>query len=169
MFKKILSGAQTGADISGLIAAKSKGIETGGWIPKGFKTQAGNKPEYKELYNIQEHESDKYPPRTFLNVKESDGTIRFATDFNSSGEKCTLKAIQQYNKPYFDVHINNVNEFKLPLECHPKSALEWIKKNNIQILNVAGNSEKTSPGIGKFVERYILKLIELLNEKENNI
>jgi len=166
MIIKIISGSQCGADIGALIAAKAKGIETGGWIPKGFKTQDGPKPEYKELYNIQEHESDKYPPRTFLNVKESDGTIRIATNFNSAGEKCTLKAIQQYNKPYFDVKVEDVNRFFLPLEYHPKSAVEWIVKNNIKILNVAGNSEKTSPGIQKFAERYILKLIELLDENK---
>lgn len=151
IIKKVISGGQTGADIAGLKAAKKKGIETGGWIPKGFKTQEGPKLEYKDVYGLREHESEQYPPRTFLNVKESDGTLRFASKFDSSGEECTLRAINQYKKPYMDVTRNNPRD--------SEEVKMWIKKNNIGVLNIAGNSEKTSPGIGKFVEEYLEKVL----------
>jgi hypothetical protein len=140
--EKVISGGQTGADQAGLIAAKRLGLETGGWIPNGFKTQEGSRPEFSSLYNLKEHKSSYYPPRTYQNVKESDGTIRLATDFNSAGEICTLKAITQYDRPYFDVDLSlddleqKIVEFK-----------SWLKCYSIKVLNVAGNSENTSRGI----------------------
>jgi len=157
MLYKICSGAQTGADIGGLITAKKYGLETGGWIPKGFKTQVGPRPEYAALYGIKEHSSSSYPGRTFLNVKETDGTIRFAEDFGTSGEACTLKAILQYNKPYFDVPILGKKDFN--------SCIQWLQNNNIQILNVAGNSERTFMGMQMETSAYLEQLFELLGFK----
>lgn len=149
--EKIISGGQTGADEAGLIGAKMIGLQTGGWMPKGFRTLDGRKPEFKEMYKMQEHSSYYYPPRTFHNAKESDGTVRFATNFNSAGEICTLKAINQYNKPYFDVDFNKT------LAQQIIDFRSWLKCNVIKILNVAGNSEKSSPGIKQ-------KVIDFLKE-----
>lgn len=162
ILKKIISGGQNGVDLAGLITAKKFSIATGGSLPLGWTTQDGPKPEYAELYGCVEHPSPLYPPRTFLNVKESSGTIRIATHMTSAGEKCTLKGIMQYGRPYFDVHVRDVAIFNLPEEYHPKTAAQWIIDNNIEILNIAGNSEKTSPGIGIFAERYIEAVIKIL-------
>jgi Circularly permutated YpsA SLOG family len=38
LLKKIISGGQTGADQAGLRTAKRLGIETGGWMPQGWRT-----------------------------------------------------------------------------------------------------------------------------------
>jgi hypothetical protein len=35
----------------------------------------------------------------------------------------------------------------------------WIEQNNIQILNVAGNSEETSPGIAKFAIEFLTRVL----------
>ena len=158
MIKTIISGGQVGADVSGLIAAKKFGIATGGCMPNGCRTLDGPKPEWKEKYNLQEHSSSSYPPRTFLNAKESDGTIRFAYNFGSSGELCTLKALNQYNKPYIDIDIKNPR----PIQ----EVIEWLNKNNIETLNVAGNSEKTFAGMTVFVVNYLSKLFLELGFKE---
>lgn len=149
MISKIISGGQTGADRAALIVASEIGIETGGYMPLGFLALDGYHPEFSELYGIKQHSSPKYPPRTALNVKESDGTIRFATNFNSPGEKLTLKMIQQYKKPYFDIDLNNPKDFE--------ELKDWILENNIKILNIAGNTELKSPGIQKFVYDYLIK------------
>lgn len=145
--KKIISGGQTGADRAGLKIAKELGIDTGGWLPKGCFAHDGNHPEFIKMYNMKEHTIAKYPPRTANNVRDSDGTVRFASNFNSPGERLTLKMIESYKKPYYDVNINNppdIDDFK-----------EWITKNNIVTLNVAGNSELSSPGIESFVMTYL--------------
>lgn len=139
--EKIISGGQTGADEAGLIAGKLIGLKTGGYMPAGFRTLEGKKPEFKELYDMEEHELFYYPPRTFLNVKQSDGTVRFATNFNSSGEQCTFQAIIQYGKPFFDVDLHQ------ELSSQIIKFRSWLKCNVIKTLNVAGNSEQTSPGI----------------------
>ena len=166
--KKIISGGQSGADLSGLIAAKSCGIPTGGTMPNGWRTLDGSKPEYAEQFGMVEHTAWSYVPRTFQNVKESSGTIRFAYNFESSGEKCTLKAIKQYERPYFDVKIKDPAVFSVNELQHPKNVAEWIVANKIEILNVAGNSEHTCSGIGKWVERFMIAVIAELRNIEGS-
>lgn len=154
MIKMVISGAQTGADIAGISTAAKFGIKTGGTMPKGFKTLIGPKPDWAEKYGLKESDSPKYPPRTYDNVFNSDGTIRFASNFNSPGEKCTLKFINQCQKFYKDIDVMN----PLPIE----DVVKWINDNNIEILNVAGNSEKTCNGIGLEVENYLTELFQAL-------
>lgn len=156
MITKIISGAQTGADIAGLHTAKKFGIETGGWMPRGFITQDGPRPQYQEWYGIAEHSSHLYPPRTYLNVKESDGTMRFAANFHSSGELCTLKAIRQYNRPCFDVDLLHPEPHSI------QKAIAWISDNNIRVLNVAGNAERTHPGTRLKVSGYLIYFLTKL-------
>lgn len=160
MLTKIISGCQNGADIAGLKIAKRFGLETGGCIPRGFITLDGPKPEYESLYSIKEHSSSKYPPRTYENVKQSDGTVRFAFDFNSPGEKCTFKAITYYKKPFFDVNL------RLPAD--PSEMVNWLTDNKISVLNVAGNSEKTYYGTEDAVKLYLNKVLIILGFQELN-
>ena len=102
---RIISGGQTGVDVAALRAAKSRGIRTGGTMPRGWRTLAGPRPEYRELFGMTEHTSASYPPRTYANVKNSDVTIRIALDFDSSGERCTHDATVAYRKPPFDILV----------------------------------------------------------------
>jgi len=136
--KKIVSGGQTGSDEAGLVVAKRFGLETGGIMPLGFKTLRGNRPEFASIYGITEHGSENYVPRTYLNVQNSDGTIRLAGNFNSRGELCTMKAILKFGKPCFDIDL---------ADPPPESQLlEWLEKWKIVTLNVAGNAEETYAG-----------------------
>lgn len=149
--KKIISGGQIGADIAGLRAAKILDIETGGWMPKGFKTLDGNKPEYAKMYGMIELVTDDYPPRTRMNVVNSDGTVRFATNFNTYGEKATLREVHKANKPYFDIQPYN-SIYQPPF----LDFVKWIEENNVQVLNVAGNADYE---IEVFVESYLVKAL----------
>jgi hypothetical protein len=138
MLSKIISGGQTGADQAGLAAAKKFGLQTGGWMPKGFKTLDGLRPDMGRLYSCKEHTNCDYGPRTEANVADSDGTIRLAGNFGSAGEACTLRAIRKNGKPYIDVDLTDPPSVK--------DVVAWIAENKIRILNVAGNSEKTYLG-----------------------
>ena len=91
MLERVISGGQTGADRGALAAAKAAGIPTGGWMPAGFRALDGEHPEFAELYGVREHADPRYPPRTALNVKESDATLCFATDWDSPGEVLTRR------------------------------------------------------------------------------
>lgn len=136
--RKIISGGQTGADEAGLYVGKRFGLPTGGTIPKGFRTLMGPREELGVLYGLIEHESDNYVPRTYQNVRDSDGTVRLAGNFESRGEVCTLKAITRYGKPHFDVDLAD--------PCCTADFVKWLEDAKIETLNVAGNAEQTFKG-----------------------
>jgi hypothetical protein len=149
--QRVVSGGQTGADQAGLIAARRFGIPTGGWMPKDFLTSTGPAPELAREYGLQEH-TGGYADRTQANVQLADGTLRFAASFETLGEKCTLKWLLHHGKPYLDID----RAAPPPVE----KVAAWIKKNNIKILNVAGNVEPRSKnakasGITEFVIDYL--------------
>lgn len=134
---KIISGGQTGVDRAALHAAQCCGLQTGGWLPKNCLCLDGFRRDLLDLYGMLEHKNVGYPPRTKQNVFDSDATVRFATNWRSAGEKMTLNAIRLFNKPYYDIKSE---------EDIPK-VVDWMKSNNFSIVNFAGNSETTSPGI----------------------
>lgn len=142
MIKKIISGGQTGADQAGLEAAIILGIETGGWMPFKFRTDEGDRPDFKEKYGMREHTSWHYPPRTALNVKEADATIIFGNP-DSPGSKLTYNLCLQYNKPVFINRWSTGDKLLNIMTFH-----DWIRdKIKPSILNVAGNRERSQPGI----------------------
>jgi hypothetical protein len=159
--KQVISGAQTGADLGGLEAAEKLGILTGGMVPKGCKNEFGDCPELINRFNLTESNTTNYVARTYDNAKNSDGTIRFAFDFESKGELCTLAAIQKYNKPWIDVDVEN----PIPV----KQVVDWVKENKIEILNVAGNRESVYPGLKEFVVKYLIEVFDLLEKSDDTL
>src|ERR1022692_1301737 len=107
MLLKVISGAQTGVDRAGLFAAKACGLATGGMMPSGFKAQDGNHPEFREFFNIQQHSSSAYPPRTKWNIMNSDGTLVIAKDFYSPGEILTRNLTVELFKPRNDIDYSD--------------------------------------------------------------
>lgn len=152
---KVISGGQTGADRAGLFAARELGLQTGGYISQGYRSldESGSWPEAKE-FGLEELNSPLYPPRTAMNVKSSDGTVRFAKDWYSPGEKLTMKMIVQYKKPYFELGMRKYN--KNLLETEYTAFRFWLRAHRIETLNVAGNSEQTAPGIYEFTYAFLI-------------
>ena len=159
VLERVISGGQTGADRAALSAAKAAGIATGGWMPKGFRAHDGPRPEFAELYGVHEHASTRYPPRTALNVKESDATLRFATDWDSPGEVLTQRMCDRYHKPHLDVSPGGT--------LTPADVANWIVQTGVRVLNVAGNAERTSPGIETFVTAFLSEVFGLLRAAES--
>lgn len=129
----IISGGQTGADQGGLEGAKRIGIETGGYMPKGCRTEAGPRPDLLLLYNMKEHPSDLYPPRTRANAELADATVWFGKT-NSAGYVCTFNAVERYGKKW----LENPTYEQLAQWC-----IDW----KVKILNVAGNRESRNIGL----------------------
>ena len=69
---KIVSGGQTGADRAALDLALSRGIECGGWCPKGRKAEDGPLPN---KYPLVETPSANYVQRMEWNVRDTEGTV----------------------------------------------------------------------------------------------
>ena len=144
---KVISGGQTGAEQGGLRAAKRLGLPTGGFAPKGWRTENGPAAWLGTEYGLQEHESSEYAPRTQANVLASDATVWFGSEA-SPGFACTQRAITKTGKPFWR-NPRTPGELTYLLEQH-----------NIQTLNVAGNRESgPRPGIGLMVEEFMLSAL----------
>ncbi len=141
MLKKIISGGQTGADRGGLEAGRRLGLKTGGTVPRGCRTENGPDPTLKD-FGVLEHRSANFRPRTVQNIEDSDGTVWFGMT-DTRGALATLRAAIALDRP-------------LLLNPLPGALGEWIAKNNIEIMNVAGNRESLHPGLSKEVEAYII-------------
>lgn len=138
---RIISGGQTGADRGGLEAARVLGLETGGWAPKGYLTERGNDPSLKD-FGLQEMTTADYPPRTRLNVWESDGTVIFAPKM-SPGSRFTRNCCIGLKKPF----LLNPSAYELA---------EFVESHGITILNVAGSRESKHSGIQEKVKTLII-------------
>ncbi len=162
---RIISGGQTGVDIAALRAAKARRIPTGGTMPKGFRTLIGPMPEWALKFGLAEHTSPAYPPRTYQNVRDSDMTIRLALDFSSAGERCTRKAVDQYRKPLCDVSLRRHGTGLIVDESDVFMAGEFVQALSARlgravVVNFAGNSEKTVPGIERAAECFVKMIID---------
>ena len=135
MVTKIISGAQTGADRAGLDAALALGLDVGGWITRGRRTDEGPlSPEDFIRYKLKEHPSRAYPPRTEQNVLESDATVLFGY-MHSPGCKLTIRLCLRHGKRYkANPTVDELCRLLLG---------EW---GSVRVLNVAGNRERTNPG-----------------------
>lgn len=149
MLKKIISGGQTGADRAGLIAAKKFGIKTGGYIPKGFKTELGNEPQLGYEYGLIEL-GTTYSQRTLANVQSGDATLIFYFGTLERGSALTAKYCEQRDKPYLAVNLDNYcDNTKGFYATEVRIFLQGI--TDLKVLNVAGNRESVAPGITDMV------------------
>ena len=164
MIYKIISGGQYGADQAGLKVAMDLGLQTGGMCPLGWKTKFGPRPQLAKLGLVEHPTSDNYAIRTAWNVKNSDATVRFAFDFDSAGEVCTYKAIKKYNKPHFDINLEDVISGN---NLYVIDIANFFDQYNVGILNVAGNCGKTQAEAKKIydiVRKSLRVYIKLYNE-----
>jgi len=161
---KIISGGQTGGDIGGLEGAKAVGIETGGTAPPNWLSGDKNEKALLESFGLVEGVSDPktYPKRTMKNVDDSDGTLAtlWGTSVGTSKtigyaqtgkwQHGTGKSSDKGHRPVLVITTKDVNEAAEQL-------LEFVIKNNIKTLNVAGHREVSHPGIAEFTKNVIIK------------
>ena len=118
---QVISGGQTGVDITALRAAKAVGLRTTGFIPKGFRTEAGPKPQYADLYGLIETESSDYPERTFKNVQHASATFLFAVDLRSPGTKRALAACEELQLPCYMYQVEVSEVWGEPVLLHEQA------------------------------------------------
>ena len=159
IIKKVISGGQTGVDMAALDAAMELGFDTGGWCPPGRVCENGQMPSDYKLIETKKDRSLHAPDiprsqRTENNVRFSNATLILLPDNIKMdiGTEWTLKCARRYNKPFLTMN-----------PYHPQarsSIIEWIRTIQPEIINIAGPSELTSPGI--YNQSYKL-MIEVLN------
>jgi len=139
MIRKIISGGQTGVDQAALDVAIELGIPHSGWIPKGRLTEDGRLPD---KYQLQEMPTDKYPPRTERNVVDSDGTLIISHGKLTGGSKLTQKMALKHERPFLYVNLNEID-----ISGASRLIYDWLQKEEIKILNVAGSRASRDPKI----------------------
>ena len=151
MLIKIVSGCQTGADIAGIDAAIVCNFPYDGSVPKGRRTEAG---PLDEKYQVREMPTIGYPKRTQQNVVDSDGTVIFVHGKLSGGSALTKKFAEEQKKPYFHLDMS-----KISVDSAAEKLLQWIEKNKIEVLNVAGRSASKDKDIYSVVFAVMQKVI----------
>jgi hypothetical protein len=154
VLERVISGGQTGADRAGWRAARAHHLATGGWMPRGFRAEDGNHPEFAPLYGARELPTDDYPARTRANVRDSDATLLFADEPDADGSGLTLRCCLELSRP-----CRILRPADRP---HPGATAAWIAARTIRTLNVAGSRESVAPGIGARIERHLDEVFALL-------
>jgi hypothetical protein len=150
--RRIISGGQTGADQAGLSAGKLLDLETGGWMPRGWRTQSGPRPDMRDKYGMVEHTSAAYPPRTEANVKAAGATLVFG-NAGSRGCALTVHMCSKHHRPFY-LQRWRPGDTISPLEIGAFQA--WLREIDGEVLNVAGNREESSPGIQSACIRFLV-------------
>lgn len=151
---KVISGGQTGADQGALRAARTVGVPTGGYAPKGWTTEDGPAPWLAD-FGLTEIVSGNYAARTRMNVQAADMTlIVLGSERDLFGgtlltQRFCLERVRESGKPFCVIDmsraVGRMNGVMAIAESLPAGGT----------LNVAGPRETKSPGIGAAVEEWL--------------
>ena len=145
--QKIISGGQTGVDQAALDVVINLGIDCGGWCPPGRLCENGQIPSRYPLKETPTEESDAAPGvprslRTEWNVRDADAILLLLPgDLKTDkGSEWTIQCAMNFRKPILIIDPftgNAISKIRL-----------WLDSNDIKVLNIAGPSEGSCPGIG---------------------
>ncbi|HUW60020.1 MAG TPA: putative molybdenum carrier protein [Candidatus Bathyarchaeia archaeon] len=144
----VLAGGQTGVDQAAHRAAMANGLLCAGWCPPGRECETGLIcPEFPLTPTPEDrsHLAADVPrsQRTEWNVRDSDGTLilddsGIATDAGT-GFACRVAGI--LGRPLLVVDPRDQKNIEV--------VKAWLDRYEVRVLNIAGPSENTSPGISK--------------------
>ncbi len=131
-------------------------IITGGFVPKGYKTELGPN-QYLSSFGVMETLEESYSERTVKNVLGSDGTVIFSKlnlseKIEGDGTMLTYQTALKNNK-------------HLIVNPGPVKLANWIMKNEIEVLNVAGDRASLNPTIYNNTRKTLKAAIKLLRTK----
>ncbi len=135
----IISGGQTGADQAALDAAIALNIAHGGWVPKGRKTEVGPLPS---RYKLRELASARYRDRTEKNILTADGTLIFSFGPLLGGSALTEALAIRHNRPFLHIDFEQSEQ-----EQATRIVQEWVEREQLAVLNVAGPRASSEPRI----------------------
>lgn len=162
---KIISGGQAGVDQCALQLARAEAknlsenfskpnqILTGGWMPKGWWTTEGSRPDFAKLYGMRECVVDGYPARTMMNARHAHLTIWFGNDLRSRGRLCTLNACDRFDRMFLPGSRLEGDSDESMVTAESLLRLLRVEAQAIDgeegpmILNVAGTRQWESQGV----------------------
>ena len=134
---KIISGGQTGVDRGALDVALRHGIDCGGWCPAGRLDEFGKIPDN---YPVQELQGAGFTERTLQNVKDSDGTVVIYAAELRGGTEQTVRFCDELERLY-----QLIDASRIATQDAAKLIADFVRKNTIGILNVAGPRQSEWP------------------------
>lgn len=153
---KVVAGGQSGVDQAALRAARDCGLELGGWCPPGCK---GEVAVISAEFGLKETPNDRSPDapdvlrsqRTEWNVRDSDGTLVIVRgEPRDPGTEWTIECAKRFERPLLVCQIDDHEA--------ASKITQWLSSKAIRVLNVAGPSESTSPGIGDAAEMLLQRV-----------
>jgi len=140
MLRRIVSGGQTGADRAALDVALERGLEIGGWVPKGRLAEDGAIPDV--YTGLREADSSDPAVRTALNVRDSDATLIVSHGPLSGGSLLTLMEATRLGRPVLHLDVA-----KVPQAAAVTHLRTWLRAVGPATLNVAGPRASHDPAI----------------------
>lgn len=138
--QRIVSGAQTGVDRAALDVALELAIPCGGWVPKGRIDEYGRIPD--RYPNLVETESAEFSERTAANVRDATGTLIVSRGRLTGGSLYTQEVALRLGRPCLHLDLEEMSQADALARLD-----EWLKAENIEVLNVAGPRESKGPEI----------------------
>jgi Circularly permutated YpsA SLOG family len=154
---KIVSGGQTGVDRAALDVALKHGIECDGWCPAGRLDEVGPIPD---RYPVKELEDGSFAERTLQNVNDSDGTVIVYFEELCGGTKFTLQCCRELKRPH-----KLIDAAKKSPKAAAESIVDFVRKQKIDILNVAGPRQSEWPGGYDYVFRVLESFLASHNHR----
>ncbi len=145
---KIISGGQTGVDRAALDAAIRLGIPHGGYCPRGRRAEDAR---IADCYLLAETPASDYLQRTEWNVRDSDGTLILTAGPLEGGTAATARFASLMHKPCLIIDLST--------SPSPEAASQWLKKNAVRVLNVAGPRASKQPAIYEQAVAYLDRLL----------
>lgn len=125
----VLSGGETGADLTGLEEAHKLGIPTGGFVWPDYWCERGKNLDLRDIYGLRTTRGN----RTELNAAVGDCTIWFGFDPKATGGgQNTLYGCKRWGRPMF-------------INPKPKTLIKIAEA--FEVINIAGNRESINPTV----------------------
>ena len=138
-------------DRAALDAALAAGFSCGGWCPRGRKAEDGRIPD---RYPLQELTSAAYLQRTRRNVLASDGTVIIYSGQISGGTARTFEFCRQEHKPF-----QLIDAAEVPPAAAAGQVAEFVAREAIRVLNVAGPRASGWPGAARYTADVIRRVL----------
>ncbi len=136
-------------DRAALDTALELALDCGGWCPRGRRAEDG---PLDKRYPLGETTLRRYGQRTDWNVRDSDGTLILFRTGMDGGTRLTWERARNRGRPCRRVDLD--------LDPGTEPVRRWIRRHRIQILNVAGPRESSSPGVYGRAKAFLVRLLE---------